>query len=114
MGRLMEPPTTRWTRLTLTAGTLAAAGCLLIGLLLRLAGGDQRTGDPMDASSLAEAITGLRSWGWAMLGVLVLLATPAAGLVASLAELRGVQPRVAALSAAVLAVLAVAVLVALR
>jgi hypothetical protein len=86
--------TTRWTRLVLNLGTLAAGVLLAAGLLLRLVGGSPEP--------------------WLTLGVLVMLATPAAGLVAAAAELRQRHPRVALLALMVLAVLGMAVLVALH
>lgn len=110
----MLRPTTRRTNIVLAAGTLAAATCLAIGILLRAAGGTADGGDPLSPAAIVAAIVQLRPWGWSMLGLLILLATPAAGLVATFLELRGQEPRVAWLSVAVLGVLAAAVFVAVR
>ena len=55
----------------------------------------------------------LQPWAWSTLGVLTILATPAAGLIATAAELRRLQPSAALLALAVLGVLAVAALAAL-
>jgi uncharacterized membrane protein len=103
-----------WTRLALTSGTLLAGGCLLLGFALRLLGGDPTAGDPRQLELVLRAAVELRPWGWSMVGVLLLIATPAAGLVASFFELRAGQPRVALLALAVLGVLGLAVAVALR
>ena len=67
---------------------------LLVGLALSLAGA---------AAGDAE--------GWSLAGTLVLLATPAAGLLATAFELRRAQPRAALLALVVLGVLGLAVLV---
>lgn len=97
----MDRAAVGWTRAVLSAGTLIAAGFLVAGLLMRLLGGQ--------GAGLAELGADV-----AELGVVVLLATPGAGLVATFFELRGPQPRVAWLALAVLAVLVGAVLIALR
>lgn len=87
-------PPYRLTNIVLSAGTLSAAACLALGLLLSLTGG----------ASARE---------WALAGTLLLLGTPALGLLATAAEMRATQPRSAVLALAVLGVLGAAVLVAL-
>jgi hypothetical protein len=111
--RTPAQPERRWTNLVYTAGTTAAAGCLLFGLALRLGGQPVDAADPLDLAAVIDGVAQLRPWGWTMLGVIVLLLTPAAGLLASFAELRGPEPRVAWLAVAVLGVLLLAVLIAL-
>jgi len=104
----------RWTTRALTAGTLLAGGCLLFGFGLRLAGIDPGAADPRQLDQVLRAAAELRPWGWSMIGVLLLLATPAAGLVTTFFELRVGQPRVALLALVVLGVLGVAIVVASR
>lgn len=113
-GSTRVTPERRWTNLAYTLGTTAAAACLLVGLLLHLVGQPAGASHPLDLGAIAEGVTQLRPWGWTMLGVIVLLLTPPAGLLASFAELRRDEPRVAWLALAVLAVLLAAVLIALR
>jgi hypothetical protein len=88
-------PSVRLTTRGLTLGTLLAAAILGAGLALGVAG--------------QSAVAGLVG----NLGVVVLLATPAAGLVATWLELRSPRPRAAWLAVAVLGVLVLAALVAL-
>lgn len=85
----------RLTSRTLTVGTVAAAVLMGVGLALDVAG--------------QEAAAGLLG----NVGVVLLLATPVAGLVATWWELRGPRPRAAWLAIAVLCVLALATVVAL-
>ena len=76
--------------------------------------GDQcpALGDPRDLAAVLRAAAELRPWGWSMLGVLALLATPAASLLATFFELRPRHPRAALLALAVLGVLAAAAIFA--
>jgi uncharacterized membrane protein len=105
-------PPHRWTSLVLRAGTTAAGACLAVGMLLAVLAPD-RSGTAHDLGGLARSLVALEAWGWSMLGALVLMATPAVGLLVTAAELRGPEPRAALLALAVLGVLAVAVLFAL-
>jgi uncharacterized membrane protein len=91
--RVTDRPPHRLTSLVLTTGTLAADAGLALGLLLSLTG-------------RASAVD------WALLGTLVLLATPALGLVVTAVEMRRAQPLSALLAIAVLVVLAGAVVIA--
>jgi hypothetical protein len=109
----MASPSNTLTRVVLGGGTVAAATCLAVGVLLRLAGGDPVAGDPLRVADIVAATVEFRSWGWATLGVLILLATPVIGLATTYLELRRPEPRLAWLSVAVLAVLLLAVLIAL-
>lgn len=92
---MTERPPVSATARGLTIGTALAAGLLTLSFVLSLARLD-------DAASLASTV-----------GILVLLATPAAGLVATFVELRPFQPRAALLAMGVLAILAFAAGVAL-
>ena len=89
-----ERPPVRLTTLTLTYGSLSAAALLGLGLVLDVAG--------------QSAIAGLVG----NIGVVVLLLTPVAGLIATWSELRHLRPTHAWLAVAVLAVLAISTLVA--
>jgi len=92
---LAERPPVRLTALSLTAGTGLSAALLAIGFLLTVA-------------ALHQAA------GWvSTAGVVILLATPALGLLATFVELRPVQRRAAALALVVLAILGMATLLAL-
>lgn len=88
-------PPARATARVLTAGALVASICLLAGFGLRAIGADEAS-----ARLVGNA------------GVLVLLATPAAGLLSTFVELREARPVVAVLALAVVAVLALAVVLA--
>jgi uncharacterized membrane protein len=105
----MERPEVRWTSAVLVGGTLLSVGCLVVGLLLTLLGGaGTQTEDPRRLELVLRSAVELQPWGWSMLGVLTLLATPAAGLVASALELRRTEPRTALVALVVLAVLVAA------
>jgi hypothetical protein len=102
----------RWTKAVFTVGTLGAAACLLAGLVLTLLGRPTSAGDPLDLAAVSLALAELRPWGWSMAGVLILLLTPPAGLLATLVELRRSAPYAAWLVVAVLGVLVAAVVIA--
>lgn len=88
-------PTVHLTARALTAGSLTAAALLALGLALGVAG--------------QSAIAGLVG----NIGVMVLLATPVAGLLTTWWELRVLRPTHAWLAIAVLLVLGLATIVAL-
>jgi hypothetical protein len=90
-----ERPPVRLTTRALTFGSLAAAALLAVGLAFDVAG----------QSAMASLIGNI--------GVVVVLATPVAGLVATWWELRHSRPTHAWLAVAVLAVLLLATVVAL-
>ncbi len=108
-----DRPDVGWTSRLLVGGTLLSVACLLVGLLLTLAGAGGEMSDPRRLDLVLEAALALEPWGWSMLGVLVLLMTPAAGLLASAVELRRDQPRTALVALVVLAVLVSAAAAAL-
>jgi predicted PurR-regulated permease PerM len=91
MGR---PPVTGTARV-LTAGTVVSAAFFVVALGLAAA----QFNEPATVAANA--------------GVVALLLTPAAGLVATAVELRDLQPRAAALAVVVLVILALAAVVAL-
>ena len=92
---MTERPPVHATARVLTVGTALAAGLLTLGFALALAG----------LSDVANPVS--------TLGVLVLLATPAAGLLLTIVELRMSQPRVAVLALLALAILGIAAAVAI-
>jgi Kef-type K+ transport system membrane component KefB len=86
-------PPVRLTARALTIGSLAAAAILGLGLVLDMAG----------QSAIGKLVGNI--------GVIVLLATPAAGLIATWSELRRIRPTHAWLAVAVLVVLVLATIV---
>jgi cell shape-determining protein MreD len=90
-----QRPPVAATASVLTIGTVASAAALAAAFVSGLAG----------AASLGTLLS--------TVGVVALLITPAAGLVATFFELRPVQPRAAQLALVVLGVLALSTLVAL-
>jgi uncharacterized membrane protein len=110
----MDRPGVRWTSAVLVGGTLLSVACLVAGLALALlGGGGAPSDDPRRLDLVLRAALELQPWGWSMLGILILLATPAAGLLASALELRRDQPRTALVALVVLAVLGLAASAAL-
>ena len=89
-----ERPTSRMTVALLALGSIVSASLFVVGFTLRVLGQSA----PADIASLA--------------GVVVLLATPPVGLLATAAELRRIQPAAAALALVVVAILAMATFVA--
>ena len=87
------PPPVRLTSRVLAWGSVTAAAILGLGLLLALAG-------VMEVGGLVGNI-----------GVVVLLVTPVAGLIATWSELRVLRPAHARLAVVVLVVLALATIV---
>ncbi len=88
-------PGTNWTANALRAGSFSAAALLGSGFAINLVG----------EIEIGRIV--------AMAGVLVLLATPVAGLITTFFEFRGVHPRAAWLALVVLAILAIAAAVAI-
>lgn len=109
----MERPSVGGTSGVLAAGTLLSVGCFVVGFLLALLGGAGQAQDPRRLDLLLQALVQLEPWAWSMLGVLALLATPPAGLIATALETRRLQPATALFALAVLGVLALATLFAL-
>jgi uncharacterized membrane protein len=109
----MDRPDVAWTSRVLVGGTLLSVACLVVGLLLTVARGDVASEDPRRLELVLRAVLDLHPWGWSMLGVLILLATPAAALASSAIELRASQPRSALVALIVLAILIAAAVAAL-
>jgi len=109
----MEQPTVRWTARVLNLGTLLSAAFFLVGLGLSLSAGEAAAEDGLGIEAVVRSALAFHPWGWSMLGVLVLLATPVVGLAATAVELRSLQPRGALLALAVIGLLGLAVIAAL-
>ena len=109
----MDRPTVAWTARVLTLGTLVSAACFMVGLALNLLAREQVSDQERGVEDVVRSALAIEPWGWSMLGVIVLLATPVAGLLATALELRRLQPRGALLALAVIGLLALAVLAAL-
>jgi hypothetical protein len=104
----------RLTRAVLTVGSALSAACLSLAILLELSGRSGATPGPPDVARIVSSVAELQSWGWAWLGALAVIATPAAGLIATAWEYAAASDRRTALTAlAVLAVLGVSLGVAL-
>ena len=101
----------RATRTVLTAGAVVSAACFVVAIVLEFLGRSTASGDPLDVSAIVDSVVGLRPWGWATLGVLAVIITPAAGLMATAREFRGT--REALLALVVLGILGVSLIVAL-
>lgn len=92
---MIERPPVAGTARALTYGALLSAALLTVAFLLTVA---QRPAEARLVSAL---------------GIVMLLVTPAVGLVVTFVELRPLQPRAALLAVLVLAILGLATLVAL-
>lgn len=101
----------RGTSAVLVAGTLASAACFLVALGLEVMGRPTAQGDALDFATVVGAALEPRPWGWATLGVMCVIATPAAALLATLLEYR--RHREWLLAAAVLGILALSLVIAL-
>jgi hypothetical protein len=104
-------PSSRGTSRVLNAGALLSAACLVVALGLQLVGRPVVPGDQLDAAAVARALLDLEPWGWATLGVVLVIVTPAVGLVATAFEYRG--RREAWLAAGVLGILGLSLAIAL-
>lgn len=102
---------TRATSAVLTGGSLLSAFCFVVALILEILGRSTTQGNVLDASAVLRSMTVPEPWGWATIGVVIVIITPAAGLVATLLEYRG--RREAWLALGVLAILALSLGVAL-
>ena len=98
----------------LTIGTYLSIALLVIGLCLRLTtGGGTSVGPAFDLSRLVPDVLGLKPEGFLWLGLLVVVATPAARVAASLiGYLRRGEPRMAIVAALILLVIAASVALA--
>lgn len=109
----MDRPDVSWTSRVLVGGTLLSVACLVVGLLLTVLGGETASEDPRQLELVLRSALEFHPWGWSMLGVLILLATPAAALLSSAIELWSSQPRIALVALLVLAILVVAAVAAM-
>jgi hypothetical protein len=102
---------------SLSAGSIAAAVCFLVALLLAVAGRPAARGPALDPIATAAGMVALDAQAWASAGVLLLLGTPVAGVLATVVEYLKTSPaaesRYAIVALAVLLVLSVSLAVAL-
>jgi hypothetical protein len=83
----------------------------VVALILEVLGRSTTQGNVLDAPAVLRSMTVPEPWGWATVGVAIVIITPAAGLVATLLEYRGRREAWLALGA--LAILALSLGVAL-
>lgn len=107
----MTNTSSRATRLVLTIGAIISATCFSVAIVLEALGRSQVAGDPLDVRAIIDSVVSLLPWGWATLGILSVIVTPAAGLVATAREYRG--SRESWLALGVLGVLGVSLVIAL-
>ena len=104
----------RRTQLAYTSGGTLAAVCLVVAVVLELAGRPANAGSLVDPAAITSGVLRLTSWGWSALGVWIVIATPAIALATTATEYRAVGDRRATFTTvAVLMVLAVSLVVAL-
>jgi uncharacterized membrane protein len=99
----------------LIIGTYVSVALLAVGALLMFALriSPLEGGPPFEPGLIVDDIVGLRPAGFIWLGLLVVVATPAARVAASLVGyLRGGEPRMALVSGLILIVIAVSVAIA--
>jgi len=99
----------------LTVGTYAAVALLAVGVVGLLASGRSPLGGgpSLDMGRLATDLVGLRPEGFLWLGLLAVIATPAARVTLSLVGyLRRREPGMAMVSALILAIITLSIIVA--
>ena len=104
---------TRATVAVLTAGSFLSAGLFLVSVLLTATGRPGDGGPLLDPVSALADLAALDPSAWASMGIIVMLFTPVAGVMATTAEYWRAERRIAIVALVVLAVLAVSVTVAL-
>jgi uncharacterized membrane protein len=103
----------RLTSGTLTLGVVISAACFLMAGAAEVIDSDAIVGDMTDVTALIDGLFGFESWAWAGLGTLVVVVTPAVGLVVTAYEYASVSDRRTTLLAlAVLVVLVVSAVIA--
>lgn len=100
----------RLTARLLTLGSMLSFVAFAVAFLADLA--DGAAVHTRGALTL-DALTRMDPEAWSLVGVLVLFATPVAGLLATVAEYRSTERRMSAVAVGVLALLAVSVTIAL-
>jgi hypothetical protein len=99
--------------MVLTTGSALSAACFGLAIALELAGRSGATPGPLDLARILRSAADLQAWGWAWLGAIAVIATPAAGLIATAREYAAASDRRTALTAlAVLGILGVSLAVA--
>lgn len=112
MGPPARRPEVRATARVLTAGTMLSAACFLVGTALAVIGRPTETLDPRRLDLIASSAMSLQPAGWSMLGVLLVLVTPALALLVTYVEMRTLQPRAALAALGVLGILGAATVIA--
>ena len=103
----------RATSATLTGGTVLGAACFAIALVADLAGLGRGAAGASDVTGYGASLAALDPTAWAVLGSVVIIVTPAVGLVVTALEYESIGDRRAVLMAlAVLAILATSLAVA--
>jgi uncharacterized membrane protein len=107
------PPRGHLTSRALTFGSVVASACFVLALVLELVGrrGQPSSGDGLSVDALLRGLVAPEALAWAVMGVLVVIGTPAVGLVATAWEYRG--RREALLALVVLGILGISLGVAL-
>jgi hypothetical protein len=102
---------------SLSLGSIAAAACFVVALLLAAAGRPAARGPALGPAATLAGMLALDAQAWASAGVMLLFATPVLGLLATVVEYVATSPaaerRYALVAVAVLAVLAISLAFAL-
>ncbi len=102
---------TRATSAVLTIGSLISAGCFMVAIALEVLGRPTTAPNVLDLTAVISSMAVPEPWGWATLGVVIVIVTPAVGLLTTVLEYRG--RREAWLALGVLGILALSLGVAL-
>lgn len=104
----------RFTSAVLTGGVLLAALCFVVAGAAEILGAEAGSGEMTDFAAILDGLADMTPWAWAAAGAYLVVITPVAGLLATVAEYWSVDDRRAVgLAAAVLLVLALSVVVAI-
>jgi len=101
------------TSAALTGGVVVSAGCFLVAGIAEVLGFATTAGEMTDVRAWLGDLMAMDPWAWASLGTLVVVVTPAIGLLVTAYEYATVSDRSTVLLAlVVLAVLALSTVVA--
>ena len=103
----------RWTQRSLVVGSTVSAACFLVAIVLELLGRPDVPAS-FDPATVVSSVLGLRPSGWAALGAVAVILTPALSLAATAFEYRASRDRRTLLAAlAVLVILGASLAVGL-